>query len=257
MAFSASGTAAPAAPAAAADGDDWETEINVQDMSDGSTSFVADEMPFEVIPKRQYPHVNRQSAAVHLRDIQQSVSSGRISVCFVRAEFRGPLRKPVHHLLGYDDNPLLVAHDQSSAMSTQYRVISPLSGDQVGYVKSDWRRLRHKVKGIDRLVVTYSENAFGRHGRRDFTVLFEDGRLFVVKPPVKVSGQYVQNFHDIEAVASIRNFVLFERDNFGRDVIAFAKLSPVLYELRVAAPFSLFKAFCLALTAVHVGFFQR
>jgi hypothetical protein len=223
---------------------------------EGSISLSQD-VPLPVIPKRESPHVRRQSSSAFLHDISRSVICTRVSTCYVRTEFRGPLRSPVHQLFNDEESPLLVAHTKSNVISTRFRIIAPFSGEQIGWISSDWKSLNYTVSGLKNFTVSYSENVCGRNGSRNFSVVFDQEEIFVVKPLIMIDGGSFQDFHDMEAVQSIKNFVLLAKNDFSREVVMFAKLSETLYELRVTFPFSLLSAFALVLTDLHTGFFHR
>jgi hypothetical protein len=163
----------------------------------------------------------------------------------------------VYHLFGYDETPLLVARNKSSAVSTQFRLIEPVSGAEIGWIHSDWRSLVYDVKGPDPFTIAYGENFLGRNGVRSFRVRLKTGRTFVVKPTIVLGGEHFQDFRDINVVPSAKNFILVDEQDMSKEVMMFGKTSEVLYEMRVATPFSLFNAFALAMTSLHTGMFHR
>jgi hypothetical protein len=230
---------------------------NSQSDAPSSPSLTAGDPLVTVLPKRGYPVVDRQTVPGFLHDIAKPINANRVAQCYVRREVRGPLAYSVFHLFGYDDTPIMLARNKSSAVSTQYRLIEPLSGVEVGWISSDWRRLNFRVKGADAFSVCYDENFLGRNGPRNFRVTLEDQAVYVLKPAICIRGEYYQDFRGLEVVPSAKNFVLVDGADPAKEVVLFGKTSEVLFEMRVSEPFSLFHAFALALTSMHTGLFHR
>jgi hypothetical protein len=225
--------------------------------SDSAFGKSGRESPAPINPKPEAPRPNRESPETLKSDLTRSVARHHLYQCFVRREPRGPFGSPVFHLFGDDDHPLLVARNTSTLFSTRYRIIEPVGGEQLGSISSDWRSLTYSVVGFERFVISYSENFLGRHGARSFAVHFAGGAGYVVKPPIVIAGEYFQNFHDIEPLPSIKNFVLVDQHDLSREVVLVARISATTFTLRVSEPFSLLNAFAVALTSLHTGLFHR
>jgi hypothetical protein len=104
----------------------------------GSSASMEPAPPFTtVVPKRGYPVVDRQTPSTFLQDIAKPINASRIAQCYVRREVRGPLAYSVYHLFGYDETPLMIARNKSSISSTQFRLVEPLSGTEVGWIRFD------------------------------------------------------------------------------------------------------------------------
>jgi hypothetical protein len=228
-------------------------------QNQGSESIPSEEAEPEaaLIPVPESPRVSRQSASAFIKDITGSLNLRQVYRCFMRRERRGPWQSSVVQLYGADPDPMLVARNRSTPLSTKYQIIEPVSGEQIGTIGSDWRSLRFSISGAEQCKVVYEENFLGRNGTRMFNVILADSRKFVVKTPIPIRGEYFQDFHEVNVIPSIKNFILVDEGDFSHEVLLFGRVSEMVYELRIRSPLSIFTAFAVGLTTLHTGLFHR
>jgi hypothetical protein len=168
-------------------------------------------------------------------------------------EARGPMRRFVYKLSNADPIPVLLALTKSSPFSTRYSVIDPSNGVLQAKIKGGFKAVKYSVTGKNcTFVVEYSQRFIGQSSYRSFTVAFPDGRRFYSKPPVSVSGNYLLDFHDMDNIESVRNFICLSQED-GREVCLLARLANGSFAIRVCEPFSVAQGFCLAMTSFHTG----
>ena len=206
------------------------------------------------------PKVSRVSHEKFIEDVISSIPENQIHECFMRREKRGPFGIYQYQLFGDGDNPIFTARKRSTIGHCRYIIYEPTSGKIIGNIVSDAKGLVYNIEGPEstRVVVKYVENFLGRNGCRSLQVLFGNEVKYISKPPIIISGNYYQDFHDLTTIQSIKNFILVDEENFTNEVCIFVKSSmKEEYTLRVTRPFSLFIGFAIALTSLHTGLFHR
>ncbi|OHT11112.1 hypothetical protein TRFO_04071 [Tritrichomonas foetus] len=222
-----------------------------------------DEAPITpVVTHPKTPTVNRSSQSLYLLDISKSVPKNEIHECYLRREKRGPLGSYIYQLYGEESDPIFTAKTKSSICHTKYVIYEPISGSMIGSIISDRRSLVYDVTGPNNLnfVIEYNENFLGRNGCRTFSVIMNNtpNKKFISKPPIVISGNYYQDFHDMETVQSVKNFMCVDKDDFTKEVCAFTRTHVNhCFMLRIREPFTMFIGFALALTSLHTGIFHR
>jgi hypothetical protein len=179
-------------------------------------------------------------------------STGHLDFVIIR-ERRGPLSRFAYKLSNGNPIPLLLALTKSSPFSTRYNIIDPSNGVLQAKIKGGFQAVKYSVKGKDcNFVVEYSQQFMSQCSYRSFTIAFPDGRQFYSKPPVSISGNYYLDFHDMESVESVRNFVCLSQQD-SSEVCLLTRSADDKFALRVCEPFTVLHAFCLAMTSFHTG----
>lgn len=213
-----------------------------------------------VVTRPQSPRINRTNQTSFIQDVTLPVPSNQIQECIMRREKRGPFGSYVYQFFGQDSDPIFTAKKKSSLLHTNFLIYEPISGKIVGNVNSDSKCLNYTITGPDdfKFTVTYDENFLGRHGCRSFVVVFPENKKFISKPPITIAGNYYQDFHDLDTVQSIKNFVCVDKSDYKKEVCIFVRSTTEdVFTLRIAEPFTLFAGFALALTSLHTGIFHR
>lgn len=212
-------------------------------------------------PKFETPRIDRSSSISFIKDVTQKLPKNTVTQCKMYREKRGIASSYVYQLFGEEDEPIFVAKTESTMVSTKFSIIEPMTGNKIGRIESNITSLIYKVKGpAQNITIEYNENFMGRHGPRAFTMTIEDPerpKVFVLKPPIVINGDYFQNFHDLKTIPSIKNFICVPQNEFCEEVCIFVRNPDNSFTLRVKEPFSLFDAFALALTSLHTGLFHR
>ncbi|EAY19706.1 hypothetical protein TVAG_433020 [Trichomonas vaginalis G3] len=212
-------------------------------------------------PRFESPRVDRSSSMSFIKDVTQKLPRNTVTQCKMYREKRGLALSYVYQLFGEEDQPIFVAKTESTMFSTKFSVIETVTGNKIGKIESNITSLVYKVTGPNETIkIEYNENFMGRHGPRAFTMTIEDPerpKIFVLKPPIVLNGEYYQNFHDLKTAPSIKNFICVPQNEFCEEVCIFVRNPDNSFTLRVKEPFSLFEAFALALTSLHTGIFHR
>lgn len=246
--------------------DSFEVEMNSQDKkskNDDQSSVSSEDVQPPITPvvtRPSTPRVNRSNQTTFIQDVTSPVPSNQIQECIMRREKRGPFGSYVYQFFGQDQDPIFTAKKKSSPFHTKFFIYEPISGKIVGNIDSDSKCINYTIKGPDSInfTVAYDENFLGRHGCRSFLVVFPDGKKFISKPPITIAGNYYQDFHDLDTVQSIKNFVCVEKSDYHKEVCIFVRSTTEdCFTLRISSPFTLFAGFALALTSLHTGLFHR
>ena len=212
-------------------------------------------------PRILSPRVNRSSPVSYINDISKTLPKDLVTQCKMIREKRGISHSYVYRLFGEEEAPIFIAKTESSIFSTKFSIIDPITGSKIGAIQSNATSLIYDVTGPNcHFKIEYDENFMGRHGPRSFKVTFldtEKNQVFVLKPPIVINGEYYQDFHDLATVPSIKNFICVAQNNFAQEVCIFVRNPDNTFTLRITDPFSLYHAFCLALTSLHTGLFHR
>ncbi|OHT11506.1 hypothetical protein TRFO_19050 [Tritrichomonas foetus] len=215
-----------------------------------------------VITHPNSPTVSRLSYETFISDISRSIPDNMINECIMKREKRGPFGIYIYLLFGQDQDPIFTAKNKSSPFHCKFFIYEPISGKLVGTIISDSKGLNYTVSGpessINNFTVQYGENFLGRNGCRSFELTFSDGSKFISKPPIVINGNYYQDFHDLNTIQSIKNFVCVDKEDYVKEVCIFVRSSTNdRFTIRISRPFTLFSAFALALTSLHTGIFHR
>lgn len=203
--------------------------------------------------------VDSSTHKLFLSDVTRVVPQDESYECIMSREKLNAFGDCVYRCFGKDLNkPIILASTSSSLFCPEIHIKDPVLGNIIGVIKSNYTRLIYDIEGPEcKFRVEYDENFLGRHGPRTFRVIFEDKQIFLLKPPYIVDGRYYQDFHDLEPVPSIKNFICVPQDDLTREVCTFIRKHDNNFVLRVSNPFSLFSGFALALTSLHTGIFHR
>lgn len=226
-----------------------------------SSSTVSDDeeaLATPVCPHIESPKIEKTKINKFLEDIAKPITKDQIWQCSLRREKRGILCSYVYQLFGEDPEPILIAKSESSPAHAKYAIIEPVTGEKIGYIISDFKRLSYKITGPNcNFTVEYIENFCGRNGARAFKVILENLIVLINKPPILYHGDYYQDFHDLEPMESIKNFILVNQEDFSKEACLFVRLDHMNFAMRLSAPFSIFHGFALALTNLHSGLYHR
>jgi hypothetical protein len=229
--------------------------------SDPSTNDDSTANLISIHPEIISPRINRTTPVSFIKDVTSELPSNMVTQCIMIREKRGISLSYVYQLFAEENEPIFTAKTESTLFSTRFSIIEPVRGSRIGFIQSNVTSLIYNVTGPNcEFKIEYNENFLGRHGPRSFKVTLQDeerNKVFVLKPPIVINGEYYQNFKDLVTVPSIKNFICVAEKNFSHEVCVFVRNPNNTFTLRVTKPFSLFHGFCLALTSLHTGIFHR
>ena len=232
------------------------------DRDDETTMSEASPPAEPIVTHAIIPSVDRSNQSQFLNDVTRSVPANEIHECYLRREKRGVFGRYIYLFYGEKGDPIFTAKIKNSVCFTKYIIYEPISGGMLGTVLSDTKRLNYSVTGPNNLSanIEFKQNFLGRNGCRFFTVsLFTDNiiKKFVSKPPVIIDGNFYYDFHNMESVPSIKNFICVEENNMGKEVCLFTRTSDQhLFLLRIRDPFTMYFGFALSLTSMYSGLYN-
>ena len=228
-----------------------------------STSSKSEELEESPSPNRvgiltEFPEICYDTVADFQRTAGAIIQKGNYVQCSIVRQKRGLFNNNFYQLLDPNQNVVFSATEKTRGCSLLYRIIEPKSGNLVGTIISNAKKLNYSVDGLGyNFSIEYTENFLGRNGARSFKMKLENGKIFVNRPPILISGEFYLDFHGLNALQSIKNFICVQSDDFSKESCILAKLSDDLFYLQISQPFSLFHGFALSLTSLHTGLYHR
>ena len=229
-----------------------ESSINENFLNENNLKII---LPINFIK----PRINRNSQFTFLNDIMKINKENIFIKCILKREKRGIFNKYIYQLFSEnEEEPIFIAFNDSNLISTKFNIIETITGNKIGIIESNFSSLYYQIIGSDcNFSIEYDENFLGRNGCRFFKIFINEKIIYLSKPPLIINNDFFHDFHELDIIPSIKNFIIVPENNLNEENLIFAKTNLNEFILKIKSPFSIFHAFSIALTSFHTGLFHR